>query len=149
MQLLTHPKQRSTALKLDWSHITSSLSLRGSTASALAAFKKRNDDARRRVNALSAQAQTVDFAHYRSVLSNSAIVDEIEAQFKKYEVKKVDLGRQLKAIEAFEAQAVKSAEETKGLVDKEVGGLEKTLKDIEGARGFDELTVVSIFLTED
>ena len=61
----------------------------------------------------------------------------------------MDLGRQLKAIEAFEAQAVKSAEETKGLVDKEVGGLEKTLKDIEGARGFDELTVVSIFLTED
>lgn len=73
-----------------------------------------------------------------------AVVDEIENQVKQFQVKKVDLGRQLKAIEAFEAQAVKSAEETKGLVDREVEGLERTLGDIEGARPFEELTVVSI-----
>ena len=48
----------------------------------------------------------------------------------------------MKAIEAFEAQAVKSAEETKGKVDLELKDLEKTLKNIEEARPFDELTVV-------
>lgn len=53
-----------------------------------------------------------------------------------------DVGRQLKAIEAFEAQAVKSAEETKGKVDVEVRELEKTLRNIETARPFEDLTVV-------
>lgn len=57
-----------------------------------------------------------------------------------------DVGRQLKAIEAFEGQAVKSAEETKGRVDEEVKALEKTLGNIETARPFDELTVVCAFL---
>ena len=54
------------------------------------------------------------------------------------------MGRQIKAIEAFEAQAVKSAEETKGKVDLELKDLEKTLKNIEEARPFDELTVVRV-----
>ena len=54
------------------------------------------------------------------------------------------MNRQIKAIEAFEAQAVKSAEETKGVVDKELKDLEKTLKNIEEARPFEDLTVVRI-----
>ncbi len=54
--------------------------------------------------------------------------------------------RQIKAIEAFEAQAVKSAEETKGKVDAELQDLEKTLKNIESARPFEDLTVVCIRL---
>jgi hypothetical protein len=38
---------------------------------------------------------------------------------------------------------VKSAEETKSVVDKELADLEKTLANIQDARAFDELTVVS------
>ena len=64
---------------------------------------------------------------------------------KGFKVKSVDVGRQLKAIEAFEAQAVKQAEETKRTVESEVQQLERTLGDIEGARGWGEVTVVSIF----
>lgn len=56
------------------------------------------------------------------------------------------MGRQIKAIEAFEVQAVKSAEETKGRVDGELRELEATLKNIETARPFEDLTVVSIGL---
>ncbi len=52
------------------------------------------------------------------------------------------MGRQLKAIESFESQAVKSAQETKGLVEGELKDLEKTLGNIESARSFDDLTVV-------
>jgi hypothetical protein len=37
---------------------------------------------------------------------------------------------------------VKSAEETKSVVDRELSDLQKTLKNIEEARAFDELTVV-------
>jgi len=55
-----------------------------------------------------------------------------------------DVGRQIKAIEAFEAQAIKNAEETKGRVDLELKDLEKTLKNIEEARPFEDLTVVCI-----
>lgn len=93
---------------------------------------------------LSEQPQTVDFAYYRSVLKNTAIVDEIEKQFSAFKPQTYDVGRQIKAIEAFEAQAVKSAEETKSVVDRELSDLQKTLKNIEEARSFDELTVVCI-----
>jgi F-type H+-transporting ATPase subunit d len=138
------PPQRSAALKIDWANLGTKLGLRGSTAQALQTFKKRNDDARRRVQQLSEQPQTVDFAYYRSILKNQDVIADIEKQFNSFQVKKYDVGRQIKAIEAFEAQAVKSAEETKGKVDAELKDLEKTLKNIETARPFDELTVVCI-----
>jgi hypothetical protein len=76
------------------------------------------------------------------VLKNQAIVDEIEKSFSSFKPQTYDVSRQLKAIEAFEAQAVQSAEETKAVVDKELSDLQKTLKNIEDARPFDELTVV-------
>ncbi len=93
---------------------------------------------------LSEQPQSVDFGHYRSVLKNTAVVDEIEKQFQAFKPATYDVNRQIKAIEAFEAQAVKSAEETKGVVDQELRDLEKTLRNIEEARPFEELTVVRI-----
>ncbi|KAL2811792.1 ATP synthase D chain, mitochondrial [Aspergillus granulosus] len=132
---------RSAALKIDWVKVTSSLGLRGQTASSLQAFKKRNDDARRKVQLLSEQPQEVDFAHYRSVLKNQAIVNEIENHFKSFKPATYDVARQLKAIDAFESQAVQSAEQTKGKVEAELRSLEKTLENIETARPFDELTV--------
>lgn len=129
-------------MKVDWANLGSKLGLRGNTAAALANFKKRNDDARRRVQVLSQEAQTVDFAQYRSILKNQDVINDIEKQFNAFQPKKYDVQRQIKAIEAFEAQAVKSAEETKGKVDAELKDLEKTLTNIESARPFDELTVV-------
>ncbi|PMD35442.1 putative ATP synthase subunit D, mitochondrial [Hyaloscypha variabilis F] len=132
---------RSAALKLDWTKVTTSLGLRGQTVTSLQAFKKRNEDARRRVTQLSEQPSKVDFAHYRSLLKNQAVVDEIEKHFNSFKPATYDVGRQIKAIEAFEAQALKNAEETKGRVDLELQDLEKTLKNIEEARPFDELTV--------
>ena len=122
--------------------MTSSLGLRGQTAASLQAFKKRSEDARRRVQALSEQPQTVDFAQYRSLLKNQAVVDEIEKYFSTFKPATYDVARQIKAIEAFEAQAVKNAEETKGRVDLELKDLDKTLKNIEEARPFEDLTVV-------
>jgi len=140
---LTTP-QRSAALKLDWTKIGTQLGLKGNTAAALQSFKKRNDDARRKVTVLSEQAQTIDFQHYRSILKNQAIVDDIEKQFNAFKPQTYDVSRQIKAIEAFEAQALQSAEETKTVVDKELSDLEKTLKNIEDARPFADLTVVRI-----
>ena len=121
-----------------------SLGLKGSTAASLTAFKKRNDDARRKLQVLSEQAQTVDFAAYRSILKNQGVVDEIENHFKSFKPATYDVSRQLKAIEAFEAQAVKNARETKDVVDRELSDLEGTLENIRGARPFDEITVVSV-----
>ena len=131
-------------MKLDWANLPTKLGIKGSTAQALAAFKKRNDDARRKVQILSEQPQKVDFAAYRSQLRNTAVIDDLEKQLSSFQPKKYDVSRQLKAIEAFEAQAVKSAEATKGKVDAELQDLEKTLKNIETARPFEDLTVVCI-----
>ena len=91
---------------------------------------------------LSEQPQTVNFTYYRANLKNTAIVDEIEKSLSAFKPQTYDVNRQIKAIEAFEAQAVKSAEETKSVVDKELSDLQKTLKNIEEARPFDDLTVV-------
>ena len=70
------------------------------------------------------------------------MIEEIEKHFQSFKPATYDVGRQIKAIEAFEAQAVKNAQETKGLVDKELEDLTKTLKNIEEARPFEDLTVV-------
>ena len=127
--------------KLDWSKIGTQLGLRGQTAISLAAFKKRNDDARRRVQQLSDLPTDVDFSHYRSTLKNQAIVDEIEKHYKAFKPKTYDVNKQIRQIEGFEAIALKNAEDTKSKVEVELRSLEKALGDIEGARGFEDTTV--------
>jgi len=86
----------------------------------------------------------IDFAHYRSILKNQAVVDEIEAAYKAFKPKTYDVSKTLSAIESFEAAAVKNAETTKSKVDAELQNLSMTLKNISEARSFDELTVVCI-----
>ena len=93
---------------------------------------------------LSDQPTSVDFGYYRSVLKNTAVIDEIEQHFKSFQPKTYDVNKQLKQIEAFEQVAMKNAEETKGKVEVELRSLEKALGDIEGARGWDETTVDEI-----
>ncbi|KAI0119091.1 hypothetical protein F4814DRAFT_438810 [Daldinia grandis] len=139
---------RSAALKLDWTKVTSSLGLRGQTVAGLQAFKQRNENARRKLQALSELPTKVDFAHYRSVLKNQAVVDEIEKRFAAFKPTKYDVTRQLKAIEAFEIEAVKNAQSTKEKVDLELKDLEATLKNIETARPFEELTVDEVAAAE-
>ncbi|KAI8951771.1 hypothetical protein F4801DRAFT_589431 [Xylaria longipes] len=139
---------RSAALKLDWAKVTSSLGLRGQTVASLQAFKQRNENARRKVQVLSEQPTTIDFAHYRSVLKNQAVVAEIEKRFASFQPAKYDVARQLKAIEAFEVEAVKNAQATKEKVDLELKDLEATLKNIETARPFEELTVDEVAAAE-
>jgi hypothetical protein len=114
----------------------------------LQAFKKRSDDVRRKVQLLAEQPTTVDFAQYRAVLKNQAIVDEIEKRFNAFQPATYDLARQLKAIEVFEVEAIKNAEATKDKVDLELQDLQKTLKNIEEARPFDELTVDEVAAAE-
>lgn len=125
--------------------MTSSLGLRGQTVASLQAFKKRNEDARRKIQQLQEQSTTVDFAAYRSSLKNQAIVDEIEKRFKAFKPVTYDVSRQIKAIDAFEVEALKNAEATKQAVDLELKDLAATLKNIEEARPFEDLTVVCFF----
>ncbi|KAJ4386419.1 ATP synthase d subunit [Gnomoniopsis smithogilvyi] len=139
---------RSASLKLDWSRVTTSLGLRGQTVASLQAFKARNDNAKRQVQQLSELPTTVDFAHYRSTLKNQAVVDEIEKRFNAFKPATYDVNRQLKAIETFEAEAIKNAEATKEKVDLELKDLAKTLQNIEQARSFEELTVDDVAAAE-
>ncbi|EFW99281.1 ATP synthase d mitochondrial [Grosmannia clavigera kw1407] len=139
---------KSAALKLDWAKVTTSLGLRGQTVSSLQAFKKRSDDVRRKVQTLSEQPTTVDFAHYRSVLKNTAVVDEIEKRFAAFKPVTYDVNRQLKAIAAFEVEAIRNAEATKEKVDLELKDLAKTLQNIDEARPFADLTVDDVAAAE-
>lgn len=85
--------------------------------------------------------QDIDFGYYRSVLKNTAVIDEIEAAWKAFKPKTYDVSKTLAAINQFEAAAVKNAETTKAKVDAELQDLSMTLKNIEEARSFDQLTV--------
>ncbi|ENH65505.1 Nascent polypeptide-associated complex subunit alpha [Fusarium oxysporum f. sp. cubense race 1] len=87
-------------------------------------------------------------SQYRSVLKNQAIIDEIEKRFSAFKPVTYDVSRQLKAIDAFEAEAVKNAEATKEAVDLELKDLAATLKNIEEARPFEELTVDEVAAAE-
>ncbi|KAF8537546.1 hypothetical protein BDD12DRAFT_917999 [Trichophaea hybrida] len=132
---------RSAALKIEWAKITSTLGLKGQTAVQLQAFKKCNEDARRKVAVLQDTSQEIDFAHYRSILKNQSVIDGIEAAYKSFKPKTYDLSKTLAAISNFEAVAVKNAETTKSKVDAELTDLNMTLKNISEARSFDDLTV--------
>lgn len=76
------------------------------TISALQAFRKRHADAVRVNHAQTTQLTTVDFAHYRSVLKNQAIVDEAEKLLKDFKPLSYDVSSYVKVIETFEAKAV-------------------------------------------
>ncbi|KAF8473903.1 hypothetical protein BDZ91DRAFT_342101 [Kalaharituber pfeilii] len=132
---------KSAALKIEWARLASTLGLKGNTAAALQAFKKRNEDVRRRHTILSEAPQTVDFAHYRSILNNQAIINELEAAYNKFKPVTYDVSKQIAEIERFEDIAVKNAEQTKEGVDHELADLKKTLDNIESARPFEDLTV--------
>ncbi|CCH45171.1 ATP synthase subunit d, mitochondrial [Wickerhamomyces ciferrii] len=134
----------SAASKLDWTKVVSKLGLTGQTAASLTAFKKRNDEARRNIVELKNQPTEVDFAHYKSVLNNSAVVEEIEKHFNSYKPVTLDVAKQLKSIDAFEAKAVENATATEEVVAKELADLQKTLANIDAARPFDQLTVDDI-----
>lgn len=127
--------------KLNWAKVIATLKLSGKTAAQLTAFKKRNDEARRQLFELKAQETSVDFDHYRSVLKNSSVVDKIEQSFSSYKPVALDASKQLSTIEAFEKQALANAKETEQLVASELSALQETLKNIESARPFDQLTV--------
>ncbi|AQZ16434.1 ATP7 (YKL016C) [Zygosaccharomyces parabailii] len=132
---------KSAASKLDWAKVIKTLKLTGKTAAELSSFKKRNDEARRVLFELKSQPVDVDFSHYRSILKNTAVVDKIEQSVKAFQPATVDTSKQLSTIDAFESQALSNAKETEAIVAKELKDLKETLKNIESARPFEELTV--------
>lgn len=77
------------------------------TISSLQAFRKRHSEAQRLSHAYGSQPTTIDFAHYRSVLKNQAIVDEAEKLLKDFKPVTYDVNAHVKAIETFEAKAVR------------------------------------------
>ena len=129
------------ARKVDFAKLIKSLGLTGSTASSLTAFKKRHDEAKKEYIDLSSQSAEVDFNHYRQVLKNSKVVDEIERAVSSFQPVTIDVSKNLKNIEIFEQKAIENAQLAEKSVTKEIAELKATLKDIESARPFDQLTV--------
>ena len=135
---------RTAASKVDWTAISSKLGLTQSTLSSLSTFRKRNTDARDKLNVLESQKQDIDFSHYRGLLKNQSIVDEIEKAYKSFKPATTDLSAQIKAIEQFEAKAVENAQTTAKTIDGELSDLQATLQNIEQARPFEDLTVEDV-----
>ncbi|KAG6900104.1 hypothetical protein C0993_002788 [Termitomyces sp. T159_Od127] len=135
---------KATAAVVDFARIYTSLGLGKETIASLQAFRKRNTEAQRLNAQYASQPTTVDFAHYRSVLKNKAVVDEAEKILKEFKPVSYDVGAHLKAIETFEAKAVEKAKETEQKIDVELSELQATLANIEDARPFDQLTVEDV-----
>ncbi|KAG0239187.1 ATP synthase d subunit [Actinomortierella wolfii] len=131
---------KSAANAIDWSRLAN-IGLKKETVAALTAFRKRNEEARRILADLKEQKTTVDFAHYRQVLKNQAVVDEVEKAFKSFKPTTYDVSAQIKSIEAVEAKALDRAKQTATKVESELADLEATLKNIETSRPIEDLTV--------
>ncbi|PSK40798.1 hypothetical protein C7M61_000453 [Candidozyma pseudohaemuli] len=132
---------KSAATKLNWAQVISSLGLTGKTSASLNAFKKRNDEAKKEHLELSGESTEVDFAHYRKVLKNQSVIDEVEKAVSGFKPVTYDVSKTLKTIDIFEQKAVENAKLTEKSVLEEIEQLQATLKDIEGSRPFDQLTV--------
>ncbi|KAH9041944.1 ATP synthase d subunit [Lactarius hengduanensis] len=126
---------------VDFTRIYSSLGLGKETVAALQAFRKRHSEAQRIAGQLNAQPTTVDLAHYRSVLKNKAVVDEVEKVLRDFKPVTYDVSAHIKAIETFETKAVAKAKETEVKIDVELKDLQATLSNIQDARPFEDLTV--------
>ncbi|KAI0029524.1 ATP synthase d subunit [Vararia minispora EC-137] len=135
---------KAAAAVVDFTRLYSSLGLGKETVAALQAFRKRHRDAQRVAATLSSQPTTVDFAHYRSVLKNKAVVDEAERLISSFKPVTYDVSAHVKAIEAFEVKAVAKAKETEAQIDIELKDLSATLKNIEDARDFEDLTAEDV-----
>ncbi|CAK9435563.1 uncharacterized protein LODBEIA_P02900 [Lodderomyces beijingensis] len=140
---------KQVGVKVDFNKIIKSLGLTGETAASLQAFRKRYDEAKKNYIDLSAQATEIDFSHYRSVLKNTKVVDEIEKAVASYKPVTIDLSKNLKNIELYEQKAVENAKLTEKSVTEEIKQLQATLKDIESARPFDQLTVDDVAKASD
>ncbi|KAJ7283362.1 ATP synthase d subunit [Mycena rebaudengoi] len=125
---------------VDFARIYSTLGLGKETISALQAFRKRHSEAQRLNSQYASEPTTVDIAHYRSVLRNQSVVDEAEKLLKGFKPVTYDVDAHVKAIEAFEAKAVASAQAMEEKIDVEIKELQATLANIEEARPFEELT---------
>lgn len=68
----------------------------------------------------------------------------MEKAYKSFKPVDYDLSQHLKAIDAFEAKAVESAEQTASKIEGELKQLNATLSDIENARPFEDLTLQDI-----
>lgn len=149
---------RAAAKQIDWTKLSNTLP--SETVAALQAFRKRNDEAKRLLNELKEQSTTVDFAYYRNVLKNQAIVDQAEKAVQGFKPVAYNLDAQLKAIDQFEAKAVsflyyrlstctnitlfiqvEKASSTVQKIDAELKDLQATLGHIEGSRPIEQLTV--------
>jgi len=98
---------KAAATHIDWTKLTTSLGLKTETVAALGAFRKRNEEARRVLGDLQEQKTAVDFAHYRKILKNQAVVDDLEKAFKSFKPASYDVQAQIKSIDAVEAKAVR------------------------------------------
>jgi len=101
----TPPPKMSAAAAIDFSRLAK-LGLARQTQQALAAFRKRATDAQIQAAHLKEAKADVDFAHYRNILKNKAIVEEGEKLIKAFKPVTYDVDAQLKAISAFEGKAV-------------------------------------------
>ncbi|KAI9315206.1 hypothetical protein BX666DRAFT_1861068 [Dichotomocladium elegans] len=137
---------RAAAKQLDWAKLSSNIP--AETAAALQAFRKRNDEAKRVLFELKEQSTTVDFAHYRSVLNNQAIVDQAEKAVQGFKPVAYNLDAQLKAIDQFEAKAIEKATSTVQKIDAELKDLHATLSNIESSRPIEQLTVDDIIVAK-
>ncbi|KAF8897140.1 ATP synthase d subunit [Infundibulicybe gibba] len=136
--------QKATAAAVDFARIYTSLGLGKETIASLQAFRKRHSEAQRLSNHYAGQPTTVDTAHYRSVLKNTAIVDEAEKLLRDFKPITYDVNAHVKAIETFESKAVAKAKETEEKIDIELSELQTTLSNIESARPFDQLTTEDV-----
>ncbi|KAJ3129562.1 ATP synthase d subunit [Nowakowskiella sp. JEL0407] len=135
---------KSIASQINWSAL--SAKLKPDTVLALTNFHRRHQELSKQILELKEQKTSIDFAHYKSILSNKAIVDEAEKALSSFKPASYDLTEQIRIIEEQEVKAVAAAEKTAKKINVEMTELNDLLKNIETARPIEQVTVEDVAL---
>ncbi|PVU99606.1 hypothetical protein BB559_000564 [Furculomyces boomerangus] len=129
---------------IDWPRVSAVLARKPEVVKSLSAFNKKFQEVDRELVLLKEQKLDLDFDHYRKVLKNKKIVDDMELKFKSYEIKKLDTKEHLKIIGEFESSATASATGYASELETKLSGLFETVGNIENARPVNQVTTDDI-----
>jgi F-type H+-transporting ATPase subunit d len=120
----------SLATKVNWGALSSKL--KPETVAAVNAFRRRQTDLQKTLDELKEQNTSIDFEHYRKILSNKKVVADAEKAFAAFRPATYDLSEQLRIIDQQEVKAVSLPIQNGAQQDYDTGGMHYDMPCVDG-----------------
>ncbi|PVU87799.1 hypothetical protein BB561_006168 [Smittium simulii] len=135
---------RNLVESINWATLTSALSKKAQVVKSLSSFNKKYQELDRELASLREQKTDLAFEHYRDLLKNTKIVDEMQAKYSGYKLEKLDTQKYIATLADFEKTAVASATEYSSELQTKLTDLVQTVQNIDNTRSVTQLTVEDV-----